>query len=160
MQINFTNKVIENLAPKDKSYIAYHASSERGTGRVGILVYPSGRKTFMYRHFVGKSAKFEKLGIYPDMTISSALQKFESLAACPDVIKVARKNGTLADLLEAHKADFIASGKRAYLHYIALRSTLLETGLLPESTIVKKSLLTISEQFLTKYISVLKAWLG
>ena len=76
------------------------------------------------------------------------------------MIKVARKNGTLADLLEAHKADFIASGKRAYLHYIALRSTLLETGLLPESTIVKKSLLTISEQFLTKYIIVLKAWLG
>jgi len=76
------------------------------------------------------------------------------------VIKVARKNGTLADLFEAHKADFIASGKREYHHYIALRSTLLETGLLPESTIVKKSLLTISEQFLTKYISVLKTWLG
>ncbi len=50
MKINFTTKAIENLSPKAAAYIAYHASGERGTGRVGVRVYPSGRKTFVYRH--------------------------------------------------------------------------------------------------------------
>ncbi len=35
MKINFTTKAIENLSPKAAAYIAYHASGERGTGRVG-----------------------------------------------------------------------------------------------------------------------------
>ncbi|CAM6537436.1 MULTISPECIES: Arm DNA-binding domain-containing protein [Leclercia] len=57
MKINFTTKAIENLSPKAAAYIAYHASGERGTGRVGVRVYPSGRKTFVYRHYVGENYK-------------------------------------------------------------------------------------------------------
>ncbi|MNZ69189.1 Phage integrase family protein [compost metagenome] len=72
------------------------------------------------------------------MTISSALEKFESLSVCPDVIKVSTKNGTLADLFEAHKTDFLASGKRTYHHFETLRSVIRESGLLSESTIAKK----------------------
>jgi len=45
------------------------------------------------------------------MSISSALEKFESLSSCSDVIKVTKTSGTLADRFEAHKTDFIASGK-------------------------------------------------
>lgn len=45
------------------------------------------------------------------MSISSALEKFESFPSCSDVIKVTKTSGTLADLFEAHKTDFIASGK-------------------------------------------------
>ncbi len=138
MQINFTTKALENLTPKAAAYIAYHASGERGTGRVGVRVYPSGRKTFVYRHFVGKTAKFQTLGEYPSMSISSALEKFESLSSCPDVIKVSTRSGTLADLFDAHKADFIASGKRTYHHFESLRSTITASALLPESTIAKK----------------------
>ena len=57
MKINFTTKAIEILSPKAAAYIAYHASGERGTGRVGVRVYPSGRKTFVYRHYVGENYK-------------------------------------------------------------------------------------------------------
>lgn len=49
-----------------------------------------------------------------NMSICSALEKFGSLASCPDVIKVSTTYGTLADLSEAHKTVFIASGKRTY----------------------------------------------
>ncbi|HED3855157.1 Arm DNA-binding domain-containing protein [Enterobacter soli] len=61
MQINFTTKALNNLSPKPAAYMAYHASGERGTGRIGVRVYSSGRKTFVYRHFVGKTAKFQTL---------------------------------------------------------------------------------------------------
>ena len=130
MQINFTTNALDNLSPKPAAYIAYHASGERGTGRIGVCVYSSGRKTFVYRHFVGKTAKFQTLGEYPSMSISSALEKFESLSSCSDVIKVTKTSGTLADLLETHKTDFIASGKRTYHHYKTLRSTISNSELL------------------------------
>ena len=45
------------------------------------------------------------------MSISSAIETFENLSSCSDVIKVTITSGTLADLFEAHKTDFIASGK-------------------------------------------------
>jgi len=92
----------------------------------------------VYRHFVGKAAKFQTPGDYPAMSISSALEKFESLSSCPDVIKFSSKSGTLADLFEAHKTDFIASGKRTYHHYETLRSVISDSGMLPETTIAKK----------------------
>lgn len=95
-----------------------------------VRVYPSGRKTFVYRHFVGKAAKFQTLGDYPAMSISSAVEKFESLSSCQDVIKVSSKYGTLADLFEAHKTDFIASGKRSYHHYETLRSVISDSGII------------------------------
>lgn len=130
MQINFTTNALDNLSPKPAAYIAYHASGERGTGRIGVCVYSSGRKTFVYRHFVGKTAKFQTLGEYPSMSISSAFEKFESLYLCSDVIKVTKTSGTLANLFEAHKTDFIASGKRTYHHYKTLHSTISNSELL------------------------------
>lgn len=45
------------------------------------------------------------------MSISSALETFENLSSCSDVIKVTKTSGTLADVFEVHKTDFIASGK-------------------------------------------------
>jgi len=76
-----------------------------------VRVYQYGRKTFLYRHFVGKIATFLTPGEYPAMSIISALEKFESPSSCSDVIKVTKTSGTLADRFEAHKTDFIASGK-------------------------------------------------
>ncbi len=90
-----------------------------------------GRKTFLYRHFVGKIAIFLTPGEYPAMSISSALEKFENLSSCSDVIKVTKTSGTLAELFGGHKTDFIASGKRTYHHYKTLRSTIAASGLLP-----------------------------
>lgn len=72
------------------------------------------------------------------MTISSVLKNFESLSVCPDVIKMSTKNGTLADLFEAHKTDFLTSDKRTCHHFETLRSVIRESGLLSESTIAKK----------------------
>jgi len=78
-----------------------------------VRVYLYGRKTFLYRHFVGKIATFLTPGEYLAMSISSALETFENLSSCSDVIKVTNTSGTLADRFEAHKTDFIASCKPA-----------------------------------------------
>lgn len=103
LQINVTTNALDNLSPKPAAYIAYHASGERGTGRIGVCVYSSGRKTFVYRHFVGKTAKFQTLGEYPSMSISSALEKFESLSSCSDVTKLLKQSVRLQICLRSAK---------------------------------------------------------
>lgn len=139
MNIVFSSKALDRLPAKTSPYIVYHASGERGTGRLGVRVYTTGKKKFIYRHFVGKTAKFQTLGEYPDMPLSKALEQFEALSESKDVIKTASKGaGTLEALFEAHKEDFFAAGKRSYKHYISLRSVIAESGLLPESTIANK----------------------
>lgn len=87
------------------------------------------------------------------MSVSSALEKFESLSSYSDVIKVTKTSGTLADLFETHKTDFIASGKRTYHPYKTLRSTIAGSGLLPETTIAEKSLQTRVGQFSITFIN-------
>ena len=67
------------------------ATRQRSTAWVGIRVYLSGRKVIVYRYFTdksGKHAKFNTIGVYPEMPLISPLEVFESLATCPDVIKV------------------------------------------------------------------------
>lgn len=121
-------------------------SSESGAGRVRIRVYFSGRMVVVYRYFTdksGKHAKFNTIGVYPERSIISALGVFESLAHRPDVVKVAKINGTLANLFDTHKADFRAPGERSYHHYITVRSTVTASALLPKQPLQIKSLQTI-----------------
>ncbi len=140
MNLTFTSKVLDKLTPKDNAYIAYHASGERGTGRLGLRVYPTGKKAFVYRYFVGTAAKFQTLGSYPEMALSTAFAKFEALSVSKDVIKTSGKQqlGTLGELFDAHEADYKAAGKRAYHHFISLRASIANSGLLPQSTIANR----------------------
>ena len=139
MNLTFTSKALDKLAPKGKDYITYHGSNERGTGRLGMRVYPTGKKIFVYRYFVGKSTKFQTLGSYPEMSLSAALAHFESLSVSKDMIrKPVKGQGTLAELFDAHEADYKAAGKRGYHHFISLRASIAKSGLLPESTIANK----------------------
>lgn len=97
MNLTFTSKALDKLTPKSSAYIAYHASGERGTGRLGLRVCPTGKKAFVYRYFVGTAAKFQTLGSYPEMPLSTALAQFEALSVSKDVIKTPGKQqpGTL-----------------------------------------------------------------
>ncbi|CAM6733541.1 hypothetical protein LEADMM271B_22715 [Leclercia adecarboxylata] len=54
MQINLTTKAPENFSPKAAAYIAYHASGERGTGRVGCASIYMDVKHFSIAILLGK----------------------------------------------------------------------------------------------------------
>jgi hypothetical protein len=49
-------------------------SAQRGTGRLGVKVQPSGSKVFYFRYYVekGKKEKFIQLGIWPEMKLVTA----------------------------------------------------------------------------------------
>ncbi len=93
------------------------------------------------------------------MALSDALAQFESLSVSQDVIRKAAvsASGTLADLFEFHKADYLAAGKRAYHHFVSLRKVIADSGLPPETTVASKitpndclSVLTVQDNSKTR----------
>jgi len=57
MNIVFSSKALDRLPAKTSPYIVYHASGERGMGRLGVRLYTTGKKKFIYRHFVANLMK-------------------------------------------------------------------------------------------------------
>ena len=135
MNLTFTSKALDKLTPKSSAYIAYHASGERGTGRLGLRVCPTGKKAFVYRYFVGTAAKFQTLGSYPEMPLSTALAQFEALSVSKD---------GLVSSSQAHWASCSTRTKQTIkqrvnaLIIISLRTSIADSGLLPESTIANR----------------------
>ncbi|HDU8692138.1 TPA: integrase arm-type DNA-binding domain-containing protein [Morganella morganii subsp. morganii] len=74
MATHFTDTAIRGLKAKSTSYYEWSNSGQRGTGRLGIKVQPSGSKIFYFRYYVekGKKEKFIQLGIWPEMKLVTA----------------------------------------------------------------------------------------
>lgn len=72
--MNLTETAIRALKPKTSAYYSWHQSSQRGTGRIGIKVQPSGKKVFYFRYYVnkGKKEKFIQIGLWPEMKLATA----------------------------------------------------------------------------------------
>ncbi|MDE9566598.1 Arm DNA-binding domain-containing protein, partial [Xenorhabdus bovienii] len=60
-----TDSKIRGLKPKNSAYYTWQAAATRGTGRLGVKTYPSGRKVFVYRYFKNGKEKFINLGDFP-----------------------------------------------------------------------------------------------
>lgn len=74
MAANLTETAIRGLKTKSMSYYEWSNSAQRGTGRLGVKVQPSGSKIFYFRYYVekGKKEKFIQLGIWPEMKLVTA----------------------------------------------------------------------------------------
>ncbi|MFK3881266.1 tyrosine-type recombinase/integrase [Pantoea agglomerans] len=74
MAANLTETAIRGLKTKSTSYYVWSNSAQRGTGRLGVKVQPSGSKVFYFRYYVdkGKKEKFIQLGIWPEMKLVTA----------------------------------------------------------------------------------------
>ena len=72
--MNLTETAIRALKPKTSAYYSWHQSSQRGTGRIGIKVQPSGKKVFYFRYYINKGTKekFIQIGLWPEMKLSTA----------------------------------------------------------------------------------------
>lgn len=76
-RLNFTKKGLGNLAPKEKRYNVFDAHT-RG---LGILVHPSGRKSFFHLKKTQGWPRRTTLGAFPDLSIENARAKASQLNA-------------------------------------------------------------------------------
>lgn len=110
-----TDSKIRGLKPKNSAYYTWQAAATRGTGRLGVKTYPSGRKTFVYRYFVSGKEKFIGLGDFPPLTLSDATEKARAAAASiSDPAKAQVEHASLKKLFDDYIADQKARGKRSY----------------------------------------------
>lgn len=104
-----TDSKIRGLKPKNSAYYAWHDTGTRGTGRVGIKVYPSGRKVFVYKYHQDGARKFASLGDYPETTLANALSMPASdIIANKSNPSIASRTGTVRELFK----DYFESRRR------------------------------------------------
>lgn len=130
MRLN--DSVIGGLRAKDSAYYVFRDDGTRGTGRLGIKIFPSGRKSFVYRFQAGGKRKFKTLGDWPHFTLEQATQRYAELAgmahqARSDAMGKKMRTGTLRELFGAFIAYKSRSGHRSPIgQYGALLEQLIK----------------------------------
>lgn len=69
----FTDTYIKHLKPQDKR------SEKFEGGGFGILIYPTGTKSWIYRYKINNKKDYIIFGYYPTMTLSEARKRFNEL---------------------------------------------------------------------------------
>lgn len=69
----FTDTFIKRLQPKDKRDEKFEG------GGFGILIYPAGTKTWIYRYKIDDKKDYIILGHYPEMSLAEARKCFSEL---------------------------------------------------------------------------------
>lgn len=75
-----TDTKIKGIKPKASSYYVWQPSGTRGVGRLGLKIYPSGRKVFVYKYHKDGNRKFITLGDYPQLSLYDATIKAQDSA--------------------------------------------------------------------------------
>ncbi|MBG22735.1 MAG: integrase [Idiomarinaceae bacterium] len=133
--MKLTNTSIKALKSKAQNYWTWDDSAGRNTGRLGLKVYPSGKKTFSFRYFKNGKPLFIGLGAFPEVSLSDARSKAKeyslqlSQGLCPKTIlaeaeeqrqlaaqKQAEEDreGSLQQLFVYYTDRMKAAGKRTY----------------------------------------------
>lgn len=74
MADNLTDSMVRGLKARDSAYQVWDKSGERGAGRLGVKVEPSGQRVFYYRYYWDAKRHFIQLGRYPEMSLAQARQ--------------------------------------------------------------------------------------
>ncbi|MDM6886224.1 site-specific integrase [Enterobacter asburiae] len=110
-----TDSKIRGLKPKKSAFYTWQASATRGTGRLGVKTYPSGRKTFVYRYFLNGKEKFVNLGDFPSVALAEAIEKASSAAKnISEPVKAVTDLSSIKQLFDVYIEDQKARGKRSY----------------------------------------------
>lgn len=123
---------IKGLKPKGSSHYVWENSRERGKGRFGVKVQPSGSISYTFRYYVGSKAKFINIGKFPGMSLANArkisIQYSELLSNGIDPKEFleqeakakeraeadALKGGSFKQLIEMHTEYKKDKGNRSY----------------------------------------------
>ncbi|MCL2892513.1 tyrosine-type recombinase/integrase [Brenneria tiliae] len=113
--ILLTDSKIKGIKPKESAYYVWQAAATRGTGRLGIKVYPSGRKVFVYKYHKDGARRFLSLGDYPHLSLADATAKALEAAAnvsAPEMVVF--EHATVQQLFDDYIADQKRLGRRSY----------------------------------------------
>lgn len=128
----FTVKAINSYAPRKNSYYEWDKTGERGKGRLGIQILPSGSKVFRFRYFQNSKEQFVTIGFFPGVTLSRARDlakeygEMLSQRLYPKEVLKAReeakarkeieesRSGTFEQLIYAHAEFKKREGNRCY----------------------------------------------
>lgn len=83
--------VVKNLPPDSKPY--YCMSESKAEKGFGILVYPSGSKTFIYKYKVDGTQRLLTLGEYPVTSLKDAREKYQKAASQVRDLRRGSKDG-------------------------------------------------------------------
>ena len=108
-----TDSKIKGLKPKARDYYTWHDTETKKTGRVGVRVFPSGRKVFIFRYYENSKAKFVNLGDYPVLMLSDALSKSKQILA--DLSTSEPQRATLSQLFSDYVNNMKETNKRSWL---------------------------------------------
>lgn len=139
MAKSLTKQGIDALKPKDKPYIIKDDSGVRGEGRLGIKVFPTGKKSFIYIYYIDGVKKTLTIGTYPNPSLGEARELARELGSKVkngldpkaekeklkeqkriDEIEANRKaeaearQGSVKQLFTAYTDNMKAEGKRTY----------------------------------------------
>jgi len=64
--------MVRGLKARDSAYQVWDKSGERGAGRLGVKVEPSGQRVFYYRYYWDAKRHFIQLSRYPEMLLAQA----------------------------------------------------------------------------------------
>ena len=113
--ILLTDSKIKGIKAKDQAYYIWQASATRGTGRLGLKIYPSGRKVFVYKYHKDGARKFLSLGDYPAISLAEATAKcLEAAANISEPEKAIAEHASIKQLFDDYIADQKKLGRRSY----------------------------------------------
>ncbi|ASG63915.1 hypothetical protein CEW81_18170 [Kluyvera genomosp. 3] len=111
MKNQLTDSKIRALKAKETRYEIWQPISGRGGSSIGIRVWPSGKKVFIFRTIKNKVRTYYTIGEYPRLTLA------EALAFYPDDEKESSSSlATISDLFrntsQTRNEPINAAGKR------------------------------------------------
>lgn len=136
--ILLTDSKIKGIKPKEQAYYVWQAAATRGTGRLGIKVYPSGRKVFVYKYHKDGARKFLSLGDYPHLSLADATAKALEAAAnvsAPELVTF--EHATVKQLFDDYIADQKRLDRRSYDKTENRLNQVLATGYISHNTPAK-----------------------
>jgi integrase len=107
-----TDSKIKGLKPRDKDYYSWHDTETKNTGRIGIRVFPSGRKVFVFRYYENKKAKFVNLGDYPIIMLAEAIKTSQEILS--NLNNKESNLATLSQLFTDYIDNMKTTGKRSW----------------------------------------------
>lgn len=131
-----TDTRVRSLKAKERDYYEWQDSGTYGAGRLGVRVYPTGTKRFVYKYMENKKRKFIVLGEYPRMSLAEAAQRARELSAnlsSGDIGKAA--GATFKDLVRDYIENQKATGGRGWkVTENRLNQALASQHITPEQT--------------------------
>ena len=132
MADNLTDSMVRGLKARDSAYQVWDKSGERGAGRLGVKVEPSGQRVFYYRYYWDAKRHFIQLGRYPEMSLAQARQlakgyagtlkegknpkveKAEQAIALEKQKRAEQLKGSIEQLIKGYTSKMRDDGKRTW----------------------------------------------